>query len=219
MVRKKRTRLVRSAVAGALTAVLALATAPTASAYQAGHGPRGDYYQPPTPYRDSDTYDPECEGIDVTVSYLYVGVDSLRNVPGSGGQAFLLKDKYRFREVWTDTKHHKVLFTLAGAYTFEEVSATRVPKSQVPRDLIPEEGLVGPVYRFKAVEVGHDTLKKPNGKVLYRTAGVVVYSNLFDTLGDSAPGGTSLDFQTVKVVGPHPLLDVDLCDVAARLAR
>jgi hypothetical protein len=215
----KHARIVRSALAVALTAVLTLLVAAPASAHQAAHAARGDYYQPPTPYRDSGTFDPECEGLELSVTFRVSGVDSVRNVPGSGGQAFLLKDTYRFHEVWTDTESGKVLFTWRGRYRFEEVSATRVPKSQVPRDLIPDEGLVGPVYRFKILEVGHDTIRSPKGKVLYRTAGLVVYSHLFDTLGDSQPGGTSLDFRTVKVVGPHPLLDVDICDVAAGLAR
>jgi len=58
-------------------------------------------------------------------------------------------------------------------------------------------------------------IRDPDGNSLYRTRGLVVFRNLFDTLGDSAPGGTSLDFETLKVVGPHPLLDRDICEVAA----
>jgi hypothetical protein len=219
MTTRKRGRLARSVLAAAVTTVLGLLAVPSAAAQQAAFGARGDYFQPPTPYQDSGTFDPECEGLDVTVHFRVRGVDSLRNVPGSAGEAFLLKDKYRFHEVWKETRTKRVLFTAQGAYRFKEVSATRVPNSKVPRDLVPEEGLVGPVYRFKAVEVGHDTVRSASGKVLYRTAGLVVYSALFDTLGDGQPGGTYLDVHPVKVVGPHPLLDVDLCDVAVQRAR
>ena len=48
-----------------------------------------------------------------------------------------------------------------------------------------------------------------------RTRGTIVGRQLFDTLGDSQPGGTPLSFEEVKVIGPHPLLDVDICDVVA----
>ena len=214
----KRARLARSVLAAALITVLGIIAAPAASAHQAS-GPRGDYYEPPEPYRDSGTFDPGCEKVDVTVFYRVRGVDSLRNVPGSAGQAFLLKDRYSFRDVWKEKKTNRVLFVQRGKYSFEEVSAKRVPTSQVPRDLIPEEGLIGPVYRFKAVEVGRDTVRSATGKLLFRTAGLVVFSGLFDTQGDSQPGAIPLDVQPVKVVGPHPLLDVDLCDVAAQQAR
>lgn len=219
MPRNKRARLARSVLVAALITVLGVTAAPAASAQRVASGARGDFFEPPAPYRDSGKFDPECGGIDVTVHFRVRGVSSLRNVPGSGGQAFLLKDRYRFRDVWTETKTKRVLFTQRGQYSFEEVSAARVPNAKVPRELIPEEGLIGPVYRFKAVEVGHDTVTTPQGKVLYRTAGLVVFSGLFDTLGDSQPGATPLDVQPIKVVGPHPLLDVDLCDVAVKQAR
>lgn len=92
-------------------------------------------------------------------------------------------------------------------------------RSDVPVDAVPPEGLIGPIYRFTSVEKGHDSVRDAHDKVLYRTAGVVVFSSLFDSLGDHAPGGTELTFDPVKVLGPHPLLDVDLCDVAAQQAE
>jgi hypothetical protein len=221
MATNTRTRLARPVLVAALTTLLAITSAlwaaPSASALQTGV--RGDYFQPPTPYQDSGTFDPECEKVDVTVHYRVRGVDSLRNVPGSDGEAFLLEDSYRFQDVWKKAGSKRVLFTQRGHYRFREVSATPVRKADVPRELVPAEGLVGPIYRFKAVEVGHDTVRSASGKLLFLTAGKLVFSNLFDTLGDSAPGGTSLDFRTVKVAGPHPLLEVDLCDVAAKQAR
>jgi hypothetical protein len=175
----------------------------------------GDYYQRPTPYHNTGTFDPECEDVDVSVAYDYQGVDSVRIVPGSDNQAFLLKDRFRFEEIWSDASTGEVLLVWRGRYRFQEVRADFVPNSDVPDDLVPPEGLVGPVYRFTAVERGHDRLRDADGRVLYRTAGLAVYENLFDTLGDQQPGGTSLSFEVVKTVGPHPLVDVDVCDVAA----
>ena len=78
--------------------------------------------------------DPECEGLDLTVEYRARGVDAIRNVRGSNGQAFLLEDTFRFREVWIDNTTGEVVLTIRGAYHFEEVSARRVPKSSVPED-------------------------------------------------------------------------------------
>jgi len=68
------------------------------------------------------------------------------------------------------------------------------------------------------VDREHSTVRGTGGERLYRTAGVVVAHTLEDSLGDHAPGSTGLTFDPVKVVGPHPLLHVDLCDVAARRA-
>ncbi len=180
---------------------------------------RGSFFEPPTPYHDTGTFDPECEDVDASVAFDYKGVFSTRNVRGSDGQAFFAKDKFRFTETWSEASTGKVLFTQRGAYWIEEVAAKRVKKSRVPHDLVPPEGLIGPIYRFTVVEEGHDKLFDGKGKTLYRTAGVVIYKQLFDTLGDRQPGGTSLKFEPVKVKGPHPLLDVDLCDVAAKQAH
>lgn len=179
---------------------------------------RGSFFQEPTPFHDTGTYDPECEDVDVSAAFDYKGVASIRNVRGSDGQAFFAKSKFRFKEIWTEASTGKVLFTQRGAYRFEEVAAKRVRTSKVPGDLVPAGGLIGPIYLFTAVEKGHDKVVNAKGKTLYRTAGVVVFKQLFDTLGDRQPGGTVLDEDIVKVKGPHPLLDVDLCDVAAKQA-
>jgi hypothetical protein len=182
------------------------------------HGQAGAYVQPPTPYHNVGSFDPECADVDVSGTYDYEGVDSIRKARHTGGQAFFYKDTFRFTEVWSEAGSGEVLFTLRGAYRFEEVRAERVRKSAVPDDAVPPEGLTGPIYLFTSVEKGHDTLRDATGHALYRTRGVVVYESLFDTLGDGEPGGNELTFEPVRVSGPHPLMDVDLCDVAAQLA-
>lgn len=204
------------AVGAALVLTLGLAAPPAAA--QGKHHQHDAYYQPPTAYHNVGDFDPECADVDVTATYDYAGVDSLRNVPGSDGQAFLYKDTYRFSEVWKEASTGEVLFTQRGQYRFEEVKAKRVDASAVPSDVVPPEGLVGPIYRFTSVQKGHDTIRDARGKVLYRTAGVVIAEELHDTLGDREPGGEILSVDYLKVWGPHPLLDVNLCDVAAELA-
>jgi hypothetical protein len=205
---KKIIRLLTAAAAVVLTAGVATPAS-------AGEPQAGSYYDPPKSYDDHGTYDPECAGLDLTAHWRQRGVASNRNVRGTDGQAFFASNDYRFREVWVDDATGDVVITDQGAYSYEEVAARRVSKASVPQDLIPPEGLVGPIYVFRSIEKGGDVVRDGRGKALYRTRGTVVSRELFDTLGDSQPGGYSLSFEPVKVRGPHPLLDVDLCDVAA----
>jgi hypothetical protein len=37
-----------------------------------------------------------------------------------------------------------------------------------------------------------------------RDVGLIEFSFVFDSLGDSAPGGENFEEQFVRVVGPHP---------------
>lgn len=175
-----------------------------------------DYFQPPTPYDDRYTFDPECEGLNLVVTGRARGVDSTVNVKGSDGQAFLARDHYRFREVWKNLDTHE-RFVVSGHGFFREVKATFVPTDQVPADLVPPEGIIGPVYLFRAVDTGNPFTVTDEGHVVVKDVGRLVSENLFDTLGDKKPGGTSLHFEYVEIVGPHPGLDVDLCELAPSL--
>jgi hypothetical protein len=185
------------------------------SEHDSEHSGHGSFVQPPTPYSSSEDFDPGCPGLDISAHFEIEGVTSVRAARGTEGQGFLLKDSYRFSETWVEAGSGDPIFKIAGRFVFEEISAKKVPNDQVPPDLIPPGGLVGPVYLFTATETGRATLRDASGKVLYLIAGVEVFENLFDTLGDSAPGGVSLSFNTVKVIGPHP--DIDVCAVAAEL--
>lgn len=177
---------------------------------------QGRFYQPPTPYSDKYHFDPECPGLAMKVRGHAHGVDSLRFVRGSHGQAFLVKDRYNFSETWRNLTTGK-RFQVSGHGVFKEVSAKFVANEDVPADLIPPEGLVGPVYLFKAKDIGQPFIVKKHGKTVLRDRGVIVQEYLFDTLGDSQPGGTQLSFEITKVIGPHPGLDVDICELAERL--
>jgi hypothetical protein len=205
---KRRTFARSVSVAAAIVLTAALST-------QASEASDADgYYQPPTPYQDSGPYDPECGDLGVTAHFWVHGVDSLRFVRGSGGNAFLLDDHFRFFEKWRDSKGHTVL-TWRGRFHFKEFYAKRVSKAQVPDDLIPPEGLVGPIYLFKSRQTGREVVHDADGNVLHRTRGMEAYANLFDTLGDQQPGGTSLRFEVTKREGNFPPLFVeDVCALA-----
>jgi hypothetical protein len=213
----RRTAAVAGAVLLAWTCGAAPAQADARSPLAGGQHGRGGYVQEPGPYSFEETFDPECPGLGVSGHFEIDGVSSVRALRGTGGQAFLLRDRYSFRETWTEAGTGREILTISGQYLFQEQSATLVPNEDVPAELIPPGGLVGPVYRFIATETGHDSLTDGAGRTIYTTAGTVTFANLFDTLGDSAPGGRSLSFDIVNVVGPHPLLDADVCAIAADL--
>jgi len=203
-------RIGRLAGLVATTAVLLVSAVTPA---QAGGEPR--YWTPPTPYHNEGRFDPECVGLDLFVAYDYEGVYSEQIVPGTNRQAFLFKDDFTFNERWIDRASGEVVLRIRGAYVQEETSARKVPLREVPKDVIPPEGLIGPVYEFRFQEVGWDKVRDGDGKLLYFTGGTVKATSLFDTIGDRLPGGTFLSDVVTSVKGPHPLLDVDICDVAA----
>ncbi|MGA9748522.1 MAG: hypothetical protein WBQ50_13775 [Nocardioides sp.] len=200
------------AVAAVLAATLPLSALPAHAAAPLRPGP---YYEKPTPFDDSGEFDPECAGLDLEVHYEASGVYSTRHVLGSGRQAFFTKQRTRFEETWTDLSTGEVLFTITGKDVFEEISAARVRKSEVPRRLVPDRGLKGPIFLFTSTQTGGDVIRDETGALLYWNGGQLTFTNLFDTRGDREPGGRSLRFRTVKAVGHHPLEDKDICDVAA----
>jgi hypothetical protein len=207
MARRTFARVVGVASSALLAAAMCMQPA---QARDSGDG----YYQPPTPYHDSGTYDPGCGDSGVTARFWVHGVDSLKFVKGSHGQAFLLDDSYRFFEKWRDPKGDLVL-TWRGQFHFKEFFAKRVWKSQVPDDVIPPEGLVGPIYLFKSRLTGREVVRDDDGNVLHRSRGMQAFSNLFDTLGDGAPGGTQLQFDVTKTEGSFPPLFLeDVCALA-----
>lgn len=178
------------------------------------HG--GRFFQPPTPYSSDYQFDPECPGLALNVTGHNHGVEAILFVPGSHGQAFLDRNHYNFREKWQNLSTGKS-FQVSGHGFFKEISAKFVPNEDVPVDLVPPEGLVGPVYLFTAKDIGQPFIVKSHGKMVLRDHGILVEQYLFDTLGDSKPGGTQLSFEFTKVIGPHPGIDVDICELAARL--
>lgn len=209
----KRYRPLRTIAAAAVTMAWLAAAAAPAGAVELARG--DDYYTPPTPYHNVGNFDPECRNVNVKVHYDYEGVYSDKIAPGTHGQAFFHKDDYDFTETWKLRSSGEVLLTIGGSFVIEEVSAERVAKSDVPKRLIPKKGLVGPIYRFKAVETGHQAVRDADGKVLVANYGKVVFKQLFDSLGDSKPGGRELSFRVAKVIGPHP--DFNPCRLSAQI--
>jgi hypothetical protein len=67
--------------------------------------------------------------------------------------------------------------------------------------------LGGNVFEFKFRESGIVVVRDMAGVVVARDRGAVWTTIVFDTLGDSMPGGEVLDETVDRVSGPHPLFD------------
>jgi hypothetical protein len=78
--------------------------------------------------------------------------------------------------------------------------------------------VAGDIWEFTAHEVGSPFVVEDSaGKVVLRDRGRITLRAIFDTLGDSQPGGILLHEEITGVHGPHPGLDTDFCTIATQL--
>jgi hypothetical protein len=120
------------------------------------------------------------------------------------GQAFLEHTVARVTETYTNPATGGQ-FSVEHRNVYNEIKATQVE---------------GTVYKFVAVNAGQPVvIKDAAGHVVYRDRGVIRRTFLFDTLGDSQPGGNFMMDLSNEVHGPHPAFapDFPFCDIAARL--
>lgn len=120
------------------------------------------------------------------------------------GQAFLEHTVFRATETVTNPATGG-FFYIVHRGLYHEIKATQVE---------------GTVYEFVAVEAGQPfVIKDAAGNVVSRDRGVIRHTFLFDTLGDSQPGGEFIVELSDDVHGPHPAFapDFPFCDVAAQL--
>jgi hypothetical protein len=159
--------------------------------------PHGDVYSAEhydNPYSFTD------DGCDITfeVTGRATGYEVIYNVPGSDGQAFFDDNRYRYREVWTNPANGRKAY-VSGHARFREVKAEHVD---------------GDVWRFLSVTTGKPfVVKNDQGRTVLAEYGRLVLSQLFDTLGDSQPGGEGLDVTVVSSSGNWPTWepDFDFC--------
>ncbi len=120
------------------------------------------------------------------------------------GQAFLEHTIFRVTETVTNPATGGYFFIVhRGLY--HEIKATQAQ---------------GTVYEFVAVEAGQPfVIEDAAGNVVSRDRGVIRHRFLFDTLGDSQPGGNFIVELSDDVHGPHPAFapDFPFCDIAAQL--
>ncbi len=118
----------------------------------------------------------------------------VRNVRGSDGQAFLVEDHFRFGEVLTNPANGKSM-RIWGRGVFKEHSAKHIE---------------GDIWEFISTTTGIPfVVQKSSGKVLVKDIGQVTFRTVFDTLGDSQPGGEFVEDELLKIRGRFPSLDAD----------
>lgn len=126
----------------------------------------------------------------------------MREARDSDGQAFLGQEDFHFRNVLTNPATG-AWFLVRGDAVFKEMTARHIE---------------GDIWEFTAQEVGQAfVVENSAGEVVLRDRGRLTLRAVFDTLGDSQPGGILLEEEITGVSGPHPGLDTDFCAIATDL--
>ena len=145
----------------------------------------------------------ECDGA-FTRETTFSGLAIIRDTnPARGGEFFMFSDNYQYRHVITNVETGKS-FTISGNGSFHEIQ---------PREI--GDG----VFTYVSHDSGQPFVVRDSaGRVVLRDRGTITVSYVFDSLNDGQPGGQYLqDPELVRVSGPHPGLDVDLCALGLEL--
>jgi hypothetical protein len=138
-------------------------------------------------FSGTDSFTDTICGLDVTVDVEFSGVSVIRTVKDSGGQAFLAHNNFETTETITNPVNgQQLVININGV--FHEQRATHVE---------------GTVWAFESIDAGTFTLYDPDGNRLLRDRGVVKLRAIFDTLGDSQPGGVLIVEELLAIHGPH----------------
>jgi hypothetical protein len=147
-------------------------------------------------YSGTDSFTDTLCGLAVTGTVVFSGVTTVRTVKDSDGQAFLAHNNYETVETITYAPTgNQIVFTANGV--FVEQRASHVS---------------GTVWTFDFLDAGTFTITDPDGNRLLRDSGVVKIRQLFDTLGDSQPGGVLITEELLALHGPHAD-ESTFCDV------
>jgi dienelactone hydrolase len=153
-----------------------------------------------TPYSGSDLWMDDSCGYRTDVAATFSGRLTIRTGTGPTTSVFFVTDNYTFREVHTDPATGR-WFVIRGNGQFKDVKAKPVG---------------GNVFEVTSKDAGQPfVVEDSTGAVWYRAAGVVTFRYLFDTGGDTIPGGEFVDFLGVTVAGHDPQASV--CSAAGSL--
>ena len=145
-------------------------------------------------FSDSETDVPDtiC-GIDVIRDSTFSGTFRVRAGKGDLDQAFFQRLNLRITDVFTNPANGRTL-TFDTQSLLNELTARRIS---------------GNVFEFTTIESGRPfTLRDSDGTIVLRDRGSIRRTIVFDTLGDSQPGGVQLSETVVRVSGPHPAFDL-----------
>jgi hypothetical protein len=166
--------------------------------------PRGEVYSSSpydVPYKFKAK---DCKVLHFMVKGHVKGFETIYNVPGSDGQAFLDDNRNRYHEVWTNPANGRKAH-VSGKSRFREVEATHVK---------------GDVWRFRSFTSGAPfVVKNDRGRIAFAEWGVLEVDTTYDTQGDSQPGGDVLDETVISSRGHWPTWDPDFefCDLVQRV--
>ena len=148
-------------------------------------------------YDDTESFSYSDCGFQVDVEAHYEGVFRIRTGKGDQDSAFLAHDRNVTTEVHTNHETGEY-FTFRRNGVFNETKAVR---------------LEGNRFAFTSVEAGQPfVVEDSDGNVVLRDRGAVRQTIIFDTGGDEVPGGTFIEVVDVRLSGPHPGFDLDLCE-------
>jgi hypothetical protein len=124
-----------------------------------------------------------------------VGSGKFRTRTGKGDldQAFFGQANVEFTDTFTNVDTG-ARFTIEGHFVNKDVKATPVG---------------GNVFEFKIRESAMVAVRDMDGDVVMRERGAIWWDVVFDTLGDSQPGGVPVTETVTRVSGPHPLFELD----------
>jgi hypothetical protein len=172
----------------AMTVVMVGAVPAHATVFESGH------------FSFEESVEEDLCGIAVRRDTVASGHFRTRTGKGDLDQAFFGQSCVEFTDTFTSLATD-ASFSVEGRLTGMDVKATP---------------LGGNVFEFRFRESGTVTVRDMAGDVVLRDRGAIWTTIVFDTLGDSMPGGEVLDETVDRVSGPHPLFEMDeaaFCDM------
>jgi hypothetical protein len=142
-------------------------------------------------FEDSQTE--EICGLEVRHDFVVSGHFRTRTGKQDLDQAFFGQSSERFTDTFTNLANG-AWFTVDGRITLMDVRAT---------------ALGDDIFEFMFRESGMSVVRDMDGNVVLRDSGAIWTLEVFDTLGDSQPGGESLNQTVIRVSGPHPGFEQD----------
>ena len=197
MVRKLIALICGAGLAGSLLGVVG--ASPAQARHPGGTVYNSEHYNFPYKFKED-----ECEGLTFQVKGRAKGFETIYNVPGSHGQAFLDDNRNRYREVWTNPANGRKAY-VSGKSRFRELKA---------------EHIKGDIWRFRSVTSGAPlTVKNDRGNVVLAEWGALVLDTTYDTLGDGEPGGDVLKETVISKRGHWPTWNpaFDFCNIVHKV--
>ena len=133
----------------------------------------------------------EC-GRTLDHTFSFTGTAHVRVGKGKQDQAFFGHSNVSFTDTFTNPENGRS-YTETGRLTFQETRAVRVS---------------GTIFQFTSVNAGTVRLLDSSGATVLVDHGNIRTTILFDTLGDSTPGGVELAVLSEVTHGPHPFFDL-----------